>query len=675
MNGILSGLSLLVGAVALFGSPFVGPAAVAAVLLIPVGLSLFEPTRRRRPRLAAIGVISCAAAILALAPAPPQVVERHQAFVPKDGAVTHLQTLLGAPLYGHLEAIFSARYPNPGSCRAEAGCWARGKSPAEPFAFSADDPAAWPEASRRFAQKRYDSFAAFRAGFANDKGYNWYAWNSSLNRDGMPVVAVFEPEPDFAGGAFCPSGRAFRLKDGAAAGADAPFEAVPSGQCVAVAPGERYVHARIIPEDPFAADWRSPTPLLAALRPALAFAALLTALCLVCGPPRRSFGFALTAFAVAFAAAALHPVAALSFPPLEGGNDGLTHLGFARLMLMAALEGDLVEALRGGVDVFYFQPGYRYIRAGELLLFGDGLPGSPFAFAALVFACAFAARIAAGAWAGWLVLGMSGLAVAAAGAIEPLRVYGLGVAPHFRLGAVGFAETTATALWLLGLCGLIAALRGRADVLVTAAAAACMAATATMRNDAAIGLTVFAAAVALLLLRRGDYPRLAAAGVGFSLAALPLVHNLAFGRAFVPFASTRNLDVLFGVRPETWGAALGALPAWSPAADQVWRYLQMSFESLEKAAAVACVLAALIGVGLRRGERDARYAEVRLIALTALVCFAPSLFVYWDNTGQRRYEIIGASTSLIALLAWASALNRSTLRPAPRRLSLAFRSR
>ncbi len=55
----------------------------------------------------------------------------------------------------------------------------------------------------------------------------------------------------------------------------------------------------------------------------------------------------------------------------RGGMDGIIHGGFPYWMLEKWASGDWGTALMSPEAVFYFMPGMRYIRFGEMLLFGD----------------------------------------------------------------------------------------------------------------------------------------------------------------------------------------------------------------------------------------------------------------------------------------------------------------
>ena len=47
----------------------------------------------------------------------------------------------------------------------------------------------------------------------------------------------------------------------------------------------------------------------------------------------------------------------------EGGEDGLSHQTYGRGILSNAMAGDWREVLRGGQDVYWDTPGFRYFRA------------------------------------------------------------------------------------------------------------------------------------------------------------------------------------------------------------------------------------------------------------------------------------------------------------------------
>src|SRR6202007_2513438 len=97
----------------------------------------------------------------------------------------------------------------------------------------------------------------------------------------------------------------------------------------------------------------------------------------ICGPlllVRAAIG---SLFPIALGAGGLlavywtYPTLLTAFRVHDGGNDGLAHEGYARLMLQAVLSGKWKDALRGVEPIFYYMPGLRYFRVLERLVFGD----------------------------------------------------------------------------------------------------------------------------------------------------------------------------------------------------------------------------------------------------------------------------------------------------------------
>ena len=58
------------------------------------------------------------------------------------------------------------------------------------------------------------------------------------------------------------------------------------------------------------------------------------------------------------------------------GWDGLTHAGFGRRIANAVRDGHYAEVFRGGEDIYHHQPGFRYVQALNLALFGPSSAGA-----------------------------------------------------------------------------------------------------------------------------------------------------------------------------------------------------------------------------------------------------------------------------------------------------------
>jgi hypothetical protein len=198
----------------------------------------------------------------------------------------------------------------------------------------------------------------------------------------------------------------------------------------------------------------------------------------------------------------------------SGGDDWLTHESHARTILETG-------SLQGGENVFYHVPLYRYVRFAQRLLLGDG--------DLLVLAAGLAAL---GFAVVWMVARLGGPATSRRGTAG-LAVVGLLVLvlvtspPGLRAVQLPLSEPAAwTALLLL--FPLLAVPRTARAGPVGAGLAGL---AAGIRPNLAPAL---AALVGLFVLAAPRRRRALAAAAGFALvAALPLAHNLHYGRRVV----------------------------------------------------------------------------------------------------------------------------------------------
>jgi hypothetical protein len=245
-----------------------------------------------------------------------------------------------------------------------------------------------------------------------------------------------------------------------------------------------------------------------------------------------SFGF------IALAGVAIVQ-SAHGFPSLDavlyrsGGSDWLTYESFARDIFTT-------HSLQGGEDVFYYQPGYRYLLAVVRLLLGEGdLIPSALAqaltnFTILVLTWRFADRTRLGSPRGALI---------ALGAALTLAVLNSAtVVSLFRVGASEWPTWAAIpAAVALLFCG-----RGRRDAL---GGTVLLAIALLMRpNQApALALLVLLSVGPLLFTRRRT--ALACVAIFTALALLPAVHNVVYGRTLVFTPTGANVPQNLLLRP------------------------------------------------------------------------------------------------------------------------------
>jgi hypothetical protein len=134
-----------------------------------------------------------------------------------------------------------------------------------------------------------------------------------------------------------------------------------------------------------------------------------------------------------------------NYQAYEGGNDGLTHENLAHITLINFLDGDFKEALRGGEDVFYCTPGFRYFKALARIIFGDTQLGELLPLILLPLALFFLLRVFFPIWGASLLL-FTFLFVTSSHHMHngwTLRAY-----THYAV--IGFAEVLGYGLLLLG---------------------------------------------------------------------------------------------------------------------------------------------------------------------------------------------------------------------------------
>lgn len=209
------------------------------------------------------------------------------------------------------------------------------------------------------------------------------------------------------------------------------------------------------------------------------------------------------------------------------GDDWLTYQSFARTMLA---EGPI----RGGEDVFYYQPGFRYLLYAARLVAGDSDAMVAFvqvgALAGLGIAMSWVvARCTTDLWlrmAGG-VFGASVLIFATSNYVVERAVQGLSEIPTW-----------------IGIVCIGLAFLDRRPFRRTVCLALAAALILTIRpNQGFAMITVLAIAAALLWVDRPVYWRTAgvvSALVFVVIALSPLVHNLWFGRTFVPISTNSS---------------------------------------------------------------------------------------------------------------------------------------
>jgi hypothetical protein len=470
-----------------------------------------------------------------------------------------------------LEAEFRKQYPPEHWCDpATVPCW-RNTTPLPAFAFSADGLYTRPLWSRRPTGIDFANGMALRLGFVNDIRFDWGERKGDVQRAmrdrrslafldrwklTLPYFVMYRLPVEHTGATLCWRGTVLWE------GADAAVSVIrhPATACRIVQRddiGRRVMGVAIDLSTPLAMTLH-PTGTVRAQK--LFHAALILFgvagifLCLVRWRSRHALpAFALVATVLAYVVAV--DVTMLGWlRAFEGGDDGLYHLGYGRLILQALAQGDIPRALEGGEPVYFFVPGLRYFRALEQVLFGDTLLGYLSVLIAMPFVLLAAARrFLPDRWAiAFLLIFMA----------TPIGVlFGTNFAHHARWAVSGFGEPLAATLFLGGLALLIAVHRERARD-ASAGAIFCggllLALAVFIRPNLALMGGVILAGAGIILLRQARIRHAAALAAGFSPIALMPLHNWVFGNALVLFTrgeTTYN----FAAAPSAYPRALREL--------------------------------------------------------------------------------------------------------------------
>lgn len=214
------------------------------------------------------------------------------------------------------------------------------------------------------------------------------------------------------------------------------------------------------------------------------------------------------------------------YAPHGGGDDGMFHDYWGVMMAESLMKGDVVDALRGVEDVYYFTPGLRYFRMLEKIVFGSTHLGYYLVLALCPLVIYGLARCFVGTpWA--MLMALVFLLIPAS--------WNFSFSQYVLLGRLGYPASMGNilfflgaALWLRNAFGVLCC--GRSSLLFLGGV--CLFLAVFMRPNNAIPVAVLGGLFVLWMLsnRRWLVALLVIAGMGTGLW-MPL-HNLVYGQAF-----------------------------------------------------------------------------------------------------------------------------------------------
>lgn len=385
-----------------YGSVSVGPKlAGLALVVVPIGLPintlwsyLFvlvaavfvfsgSVTSRAARWLAAMAIVAVAVVGQTLVSAP-RIDEGHNIFlVDKPGGA--LEAQLPASAFRIMLEEFNAKYPVEKRCPFDGVCWRGQIFPDRPYAFSADGIYQKPEFSRRVSGIDFTDPVWLRIGATNEM-YNWYEGRSDIQRRErhpldlahpwrllMPWYVMYRFPADFVGSTLCWRGEV--LWEGANEDFSALTHAIKNCRTLGAADTGKRIFGVGIRNDPPLEMTLVPTTGIRIRQIAelgFAIAGALAAFFLLIAIRWRCAILPFGLLALAAAGVTLQDATFFAgFAPQGAGGDGLYYEAIGRQITENLLGGHFAEALRGGLPVFYANPGMSYLRAIERFVVGD----------------------------------------------------------------------------------------------------------------------------------------------------------------------------------------------------------------------------------------------------------------------------------------------------------------
>jgi hypothetical protein len=516
---------------------------LAATVVVCVGSVKSQPSRW----VVALALAIAVAAGHILLPAP-RIDEGHNVFLAgPDAART---SGLPPAVFDYLDRQFAEQYPPEKRCDDQSrGCWRTNRSAAQDgFGFSSDgifDHGAW---SRRVTGIRFSDPVHARLGIVNERIYGWSPNASDIERFTrdkhsfnlfdryhltFPLYIMYRFPADFAGSTLCWRGDVLWETDGER------FDTVSHGDmaCRPIAPadaGRRIVAVAIKLDRPLAMtltpnwtvrlrDW---------FATGLTLAGVLGLLGLLVRIEPRRLVWPAVLIGLSLLVVALIDINLIGgYRPLDGGDDGIIYEGYARDIIRFVLAGDWVSALRGDEPVYYFTPGFRYVRAFEHFIFGETYLG----YLSLVLALPFLVyalfrRFMPERWATVVTLAFVATPIGA--------LFGSAYLYYVKWVARGFADPCGYVLLLAGMVALIPRTDevDRPPVAPAFFGALLMALGTFVRPNVVLASGVIVLGAIIFAARQRAFARAVAILAGFAALAVSPLHNWVFGHSLVPFA-------------------------------------------------------------------------------------------------------------------------------------------
>lgn len=650
-------------------------ALLLAVLLLALASGTIRRGRQHIDIAVAVGIVAAVLGLRALVPRA-DIAEAHNAFLVL-GPGEALERGLPEPVFRSWKAQFDALYPPDDPPYETRSQWRNAGVPATVFTQSAD--AIWraPRYTRQVDAIDFDNLGDFRGGFANQTQYNF--WMGEMQREAMPFYAMYQVTPSSIGSALAWTGQLFWERE------NGRFEEIvhrgmASRRIEDDDAGKRVFAAFFPQRGPFHFRFEPSTRLqLAAWLERVAALAGAVGVLFVLVRPRwpawaRATALCGVAYVVmtAFLAVSAGKYLGATYPPQGGGDDGLVHDGYGHAMALLAGSGDVMGALRGLEDVYWFTPGTRYVRMVEKFLFGDtNLLFALIVALAPVVVFQLIRTIAGGRWAWMAVI-----------AFCVLPAGNLSFVQYMANAKLGYGEAIAGVLFLGSLTIVLRrpGMGREASSPALTCAGLALAASMFIRPNFALAVVWLAIYFTWVSWRHRAFRPLAAFGAGLSLALWMPFHNWYYGDAFYLIASSATqfslpvtpghyvraaLDLLSGnIDSDVIGVVQRQLHGWLWSPGFVIRpEVSLLAWALHFVKLLALIITPWTVLRWAMGRRRETPAALGVIAVAALLAHLPMLFTV---TTHYRYAMLAWDLSLVVLIGQIAEFWRTRERAAAR---------
>jgi hypothetical protein len=597
-----------------------------------------EPLRNSRKCVAAGMVVAATLLVSHILPRAA-IDEGHNVYLKSELGTVYQEGLSSAVL-AKLDNEFDRQYGLEDPCADDEKCHQRRRYPKEPFAFSADSILHPARYSRVVDHIDFIGLRFLRGGFVNNKRYNWYGKEQGFRREQMPFFVMYEVPPSIVGSTLCWHG--VLLWEAVGGGVVERLER-DDWDCRMIVSGD--VGSRVIgvdfghqPSLAIRLDLAPQLHLSAAVIDVLKAMAVLAIILLMFDPrlvgERRLVAMIVLGCAGVLVVLEIWGINVIGgWWPYTGGHDGLTHEGYGRFMVLAAMRGDWAEALRGNESVFYFMPGFRYVRALGSVFFGDT------SFGLLTVLLAVPA-VLYGLFRTVLPVRVSIILIAVFVVVSIFTWFWFSFVAYILLYRSGLGEVLAYPAFFLSITLYLNALNHDADRMIrsTVVANLLFVLAVFIRPNLGLSVAVFLIGYFLFLAARQHRRGLVLSALAFLPAILVPLHNYHYGGVFVPITLAAMHPANLKAPPSLYFAAMEELFRGELGGTNLARIEEHLFRILSisgnKDSWIYTILnaVALVGVAVALAVPRLSTARVRLLATTAVAGLIVLLF--WHPNGR-----------------------------------------